>query len=79
MLHDLQFERFELYISEPLSAVRRLIGTFKRLEDAKEIGDINQIHHPRSYMQIDYIGLYGNGREEKFWVKQHDSGMWIKL
>lgn len=79
MLHDLQFERYELYVSEKLSSVRKLVGTFKSLATAQRIGNIDQNFDTTATVAIDYIGLYGNGRDEQFWVKSHEDGRWIKL
>ena len=87
---DLEYERYEVYVKSDLFSERRMVGSCATLLDAQERAE--SIISPlgdHSFKSIDYIGLYKDGRDEKFWVQsledqilngdQIKQGDWIPL
>jgi hypothetical protein len=77
-----EFERYEVWLTPGLGAKRTLQALTDDLESAQAAGDsVAADYEPvrHAMVGIDYIALHDEGRTERFWVRQLQTGVWLEL
>lgn len=77
-----EFERYEVWLTPGLGAKRTLQALTDDLESAVAAGDSLAADYApvrHAMVGIDYIALHDEGRTERFWVRQLQTGVWLEL